>query len=326
MIKTLVQHAIAPAIAIAFAAVSSAQAQAPVQFGLVSKLPFSWPLFIAEAKGMFKEGFKPDYSVVGQSSKVVQGIAGGTFAMGHAGIPEAIRATEQGGPVKIIAAEMAVPPYNWNARKGIEKVEDLKGKKVMLGGTKDITYIYLKAIADKHRMQMTDFEFLYAGSTNNRFAALVSGAVDATILGQPFDFTAEAQGFKSVALQKTYTPESAFTVYAVNTDWAAKNRALVVGFLKGFLQGATFLYDQANRAESIDILVKASNGKPEDIAKTYDFYVNELQPFRRDAALTDGAMTDVLKSLVFLGDFKEPTPPGAKFYDDSFLKAARAGS
>jgi hypothetical protein len=39
--------------------------------------------------------------------------------------------------------------------------------------------------------------------------------------------------------------------------------------------------------------------------------------------MTDAAMADILKSLVTLEDLKEPVPPATKYYDDSFLKAAR---
>ena len=320
MIK-LKRFVLAPLAAVAIAGAAHAQQPAKVEFGLVAKLAFSWPTFIADDKGLF-EGFKPEFTVVGQSAKVIQGIAGGTFAIGHAGIPEAIRATESGAPVKIIASEVALPPYHWLAAKNIKKVEELKGKKMMLGGTKDITFIYWKTIAEKHGLKMTDFDFVYSGSTTNRFSALVSGAVDGTILGQPFDFQAMAQGFNVVALQKDYSPNAPFTVYAVNTEWAAKNKNTVVAFLKGYMKGVNWLYDRANRKEAIEMLIKHSGAKPDDAEKTYDFYMS-LKPFRPDGAMTDLAMKDALDALVVLEDLKAPTPPATKYYDDSFLKAAR---
>jgi NitT/TauT family transport system substrate-binding protein len=312
------------AAAITIAAPALAQQPTTVQFGLVAKLALSWPMFMADNKGVFAEyGVKPDFVVMGNSSKVIQGLAAGSFQMGHAGIPDAIRGTEQGAPVKIIAAEIALPPYRWNAPPSIKKVADLKGKKIMLGGSKDITFIYWKVIAEKNGMAMSDFDFVYAGATNARFAALVSGAVQATLLAQPFDFQAEGQGFPAFATQKDYTPDSPFTVYATSTDWAAKNRNVVVGFLKGYLRGVTMFNDPANRKEAIDVLIKETGAKPDDAEKTYDLYTKDLKPFRTDGAMTDAAMADILKSLVMLEDLKEPLPPATKYYDDSFLKAAR---
>lgn len=296
-----------------------------IEMGFVAKLAFTWAVFVADNKGwMAENGIKIEPVMVGQSSKVVQQLAAGALPIGHAGAPDIIRGIEAGGAAKIIAAEIAVPPYKMMAKKDITRVEDLKGKKVMLGGTKDITYIYMKDMADKHGLKMSDFEFLYSGSTTNRFAALVSGAIDATLLGQPFDFQAAAQGFSNLGLSKTYSPNSPFTVYAVSSEWAAKNRDTVVGFLKAYLRGIDFLYDPKNEAEVTAVLIKETSAKPDDAAKTYDFYVKELQPFRRDGAVTPAAMADILKSLVALEDLKEPTPPASKYYDDSFIKAAQA--
>ena len=324
--KTLFRLVLAPLAAALFAAASPALAQQPttVQFGLVAKLALSWPMFLADSKGEFaKQGVKPEFVVVGMSSKVIQGLASNTFQMGHAGIPDAIRGAEQGAPVKIIAAEVALPPYRWNAAPNIKKVADLKGKKVMLGGTKDITYIYWKVIAEKNGLQMSDFDYVYAGATNARFAALVGGAVQATLLAQPFDFQAEGQGFPAFATQKDYTPDSPFTVYAAANDWAAKNRNVVVGFLKAYLKGVEMFYDPANRKDAIEVLIKETGAKPDDAEKTYDLYTGSMKPFRADGAMTDAAMADILKSLVALEDLKDPVPPASKYYDDSFLKAAR---
>lgn len=312
------------ALAAGLGPLAPVHAEQTIQFGVVANIAVLWPVFIAEHEGLFKaNGLKLEYTTTGQSSKVVQGLAANTFQIGHAGIPDVIRGAEAGGPVKIIGAECAVPPYRWFAQKGITKISELKGKKVMLGGTKDITYVYWQAIVDKANMKMSDFEYLYAGSTTNRFAALVSGGVDATILAQPFDFRAEGMGLPVFAVQKDYTPDSPFTVYATNTAWAAKHRDAVVAYLKSTMAATRWLYDPKNRNEAIDILAKSSKSKPEDAAKTYDLYTGVLKPFREDGAVTDAAMADILKALISFGEIKSPPPPNAKYYDGSFVEAAQ---
>lgn len=302
---------------------AEAQQRTKIDFGTVSPNAAIWQLFTAKNKGMFAaNGLDVDIVVTGQSSKTVQGLAAGTFALAHGGIPDFIRANEQGAPVKIVSADLAVPPYRWNAAKGIKTFADLKGKKVMLAGTKDITYIYWRVITQKHGLNLGDFDYLYSGATNNRFAALVSGAVDATLLLQPFDFMAISQGFPVIAVQRDYTPNSPFTVFAANADWANKNRDATVAFLKTTLAATAWLYDPANRKEAVEILTKETGAKPEDSDNTYDFYIKELKAYRADGVMTDEAMKDILMSLVAIEDLKEPLPPYSKYYDDSFLKAA----
>jgi len=308
------------------AAAAPAQAQTPtvIQYGVVARVAIQWQEIIATEMGLFaKYGVKPEVSNVGASPKVVQGLAGGTFNIGESGMPEVVRASEQGAPVKIIAAEMAAAPYRWNVGKNITKVEDLKGKKIMLGGQKDITVVYLEAIAKKHNLKMTDFDFLYAGSTSNRFAALVGGAIDCTLLAQPFDLQAERQGFKSVATQKDYTPDAPFTAYAANMDWAAKNKNAVAGFVRATMDAAAWLYDLKNRDAAIKTLVNVG-AKPEDAQATYDLYTGSLKPFRTDGVMTDAAITYMLKALVAWDEMKEPLPPTSKYYDDTYVKLARS--
>ena len=301
-----------------------AEAQQVIQYGEVARVAIQWLEIIADEAGLFaKHGVKLDRALVGASPKVIQGLAGGTFNIGDSGIPEVIRAAEQGAPVKIIAAEMAVPPYRWNVAKNITKVEDLKGKKIMLGGQKDITVLYLEAIAKKHGLKMTDFDFLYAGATNQRFAALVGGAIDCTLLAQPFDLQAEAAGFKSVATQKDYTPDAPFTTFVANVDWAAKNKNTVVGFIKAVNEAAAWLYDPKNRDAAIQTLIKAAGAKPEDAKATYELYTTSMKPFRADGVMTDGAIKYMLNALVAWDEMKEPLPPVGKYYDDTYLKLAR---
>src|SRR4051812_21715343 len=100
---------------------AAAQQRTKIDFGTVSPNAAIWQLFTAKSKGMFTAaGLEVDIVVTGQSSKTVQGLAAGTFALAHGGIPDFIRAAEQGAPVKIVSADLAVPPYRWNAAKGIK--------------------------------------------------------------------------------------------------------------------------------------------------------------------------------------------------------------
>ena len=55
-----------------------------------------------------------------------------------------------------------------------------------------------------------EFDPLFAGATAARFAALQSGAIDATVLLPPFNFYAETAGFANLGLTIDYTPDLPF--------------------------------------------------------------------------------------------------------------------
>jgi NitT/TauT family transport system substrate-binding protein len=311
------------ALALASTAVSAAET---VTLGLVAKLALQWPVYAALEKGYFdRVGVTLDIVTTGGSAKAAQQLAAGAINIGEAGLPDLLRPIEQGAPIKIISYEVAEPPYKLVARKDIHSMAELKGKKVMIGGTKDITLIYLEALAKPAGLQASDFDLLYAGATTARLAALLSGGVDAAILTSPFEFQAIGQGYSDLGSVHKVLPGLPFTAYGVNTAWAPANRSTVVNFLRAVHQGVEWLYDAKNRDEALAILVKATGAKPEDAAKTYDLFFHELHAFRRDGSMPADGFKRLLDAVAQLGDLPKPPPPPAKFVDDSYLKAAFAG-
>jgi NitT/TauT family transport system substrate-binding protein len=313
------------ALVVALAA-QGALAAETLTLGVVAKLALQWPVYAALEKGYFdRVGVKLDIVATGGSAKAGQQLAAGAINIGEAGLPDLLRPIDQGAPIKIIAYEVAEPPYKLVGRKDVHSIAELKGKKVMIGGTKDITLIYLEALAKPAGLKPSDFDLLYAGATTARFAALVSGGVDAAILTSPFDFQALGQGYSDLGSVHKVLPGLPFTGYGVNTTWGAANRNTVVNFLRAVHQGVEWLYDQKNRDEALAILVKATGAKPEDAAKTYDLFIHELRAFRRDGSMPAAGFQRLLEAVADLGDLPKPPPPAAKFVDESYLKAAFAG-
>jgi NitT/TauT family transport system substrate-binding protein len=304
----------------------SASAADNVIFGVVAKLALQWPVYAAIEKGYFdRAGVKLDIVATGGSAKAAQQLAAGAINIGEAGLPDLLRPIEQGAPMKIIAYEVAEPPYKLVGRKDVHSLAELKGKKVMIGGTKDITLIYLEALAKPAGLRASDFDLLYAGATTARFAALVSGGVDAAILTSPFDFQALGQGYSDLGSVHKVLPGLPFTGYGVNTQWGPAHRSTVVNFLRAVHQGVEWLYDPKNREEANAILIKATGAKPDDAAKTYDLFFHELHAFRRDGSMPVEGFRRLLDAVAELGDLPKPPPAPAKFMDDSYLKAAFAG-
>lgn len=322
----LVAGAVVAGLAVT-SAPASAQAgkQSTVTVGLVAKIALAWPLYAAEANGLFaKHGVKVDYVMTGGSSKTAQQLAAGSLHVGQAGLPDVIRAIEQGAPVRIVASEVARLPYTLVGAKDIKSAVQLKGRTISIGGLRDITLIGLRAILAPSGLGPKDYDLVFAGSTSARYAALASGAVQAAILASPFDFRALGEGYTDLGTTYQHLPDFPFTAYGVNTAWAAKNREALTGFLRAYLAGIAWLYDPANRDEAIAILVKETKSSPDDSAKTYDQYIRERQVYRKDGALTDDAMRKMLQGIASIGDLNEPLPPPSKYIDGSFLSAASA--
>lgn len=297
-----------------------------VTLGLVTRHALSWPVFAAMDKGFFdKLGIKVDIVTTGGSAQGTLQLAANSIHVASVGLPDLLRAMDQGAPLKIIGYECAESPYKLMAGKNIQSIAALKGKNIIIGGSKDITGIYLDAMVNPAGFKRSDVNLLYAGASSARLSALISGGADAAILTSPFDFQAISMGYTDLGDIPKALPGFPISVYAVNTSWGNPNRATVVNFLKGFHQGVRWLYDSANKAEAVGILVKATGGKPDDIAKIYDLFMRDLKAYgKEEGIIPPEGFNRILNLLAENGDLPKPVAPMSKFVDDSFLKAAFA--
>ena len=118
-----------------------------------------------------------------------------------------------------------------------------------------------------------EFDMVFAGATAARASALQAGAVDAAILLPPYNFHAVAAGFNELGLTIDFAPELPFSGTTVNRNWAEKNKDVLRRILAAHLKSVAWFYDPKNRAEAVAIMVEASKIKPEDVEKSYDFFV-----------------------------------------------------
>ena len=127
-----------------------------------------------------------------ESANVVQQAVAGSLDIAVSGPGDALRAINQGAPLTLLRVEVGPSGYEIFAKKSIKTVADLRGKLIMIGGAKDITRYYIEALLRHGGVKPGDYDYIYAGATSQRYAALVSGSIDATILTAPFNFTARS--------------------------------------------------------------------------------------------------------------------------------------
>jgi NitT/TauT family transport system substrate-binding protein len=262
-----------------------------------------WPVYIGIKKGFFDAAnVKVDIVYVQSSANMVQQVAAGSLDITMStGLVDPIRAIDQNAAISIVRFEAQSPPYALIGKPAIKKLEDLKGKIISLGGAKDITRIYVERMLAPHGVKPGEFDMVFAGATAARASALLAGAVDAAILLPPFNFQAEAQGFTNLGLTVDYAPELPFSGTVVNKAWAAGHQDLLKRLLDAHSKSVEWFYDDKNRDEAIAILGSVSNLKPDDIAKSYDFFRKNAF-FDRTGAISRKKMTALIDALTTLGD------------------------
>src|SRR5271168_3713533 len=185
-----------------------------------------WPWYIGIAKGFFADaGITLDIVYVPTASGLVQQVSAGSLdIVADVGVVEPIHAVEKGAPVALLRIIGQVSAYAMMAKPSIASIKDLKGKTICIGGLADINRVYLDRIMTANGLHDGDYDITVVGNTAGRYAALKSGAVDATMLQPPVNFFAEDAGFRNVAMIMDYAKDLPFSGTDVSLAYAAKHR------------------------------------------------------------------------------------------------------
>jgi ABC-type nitrate/sulfonate/bicarbonate transport system substrate-binding protein len=163
----------------------------------------------------------------------------------------------RGLPLKIVGVVAKGTGYAIVSKREIETVKALKGKKFALnsfGSAPDyaVYTFFSKSGLDPNR----DVTFLTIGGTSARFAALVGGAVDATVVSSPFEYIAEQQGFRTLVSLKELAEyvNLPYAGVAVTQEKIAKDGGQIVKVLRALRAAMLFIREQ--RAASVELLAK----------------------------------------------------------------------
>lgn len=265
-----------------------------------------WPIFIAIEKGyMAASGVTLDLVAAPSTAAAVQQIAAGSANLASGGLTDPLLAIDKGAKIAVLRIETEVPPYSLWAKAAIKSIPELRGKLISIGGAKDITRIYLERTLIPNGVKPGQYDMIFAGTTGARFAALSSGAVDASLLVPPFSFKAKSIGLSHLADVASYTHGLPFTAYATNIPWAEQHKPLLLGFLTAMAKGVDWFNNDANRSEAIDILVKRSGLSAADVAATYDYY-RQLHIFDHKGSIESDVVGNLIKAMQQMDDFDGP--------------------
>jgi NitT/TauT family transport system substrate-binding protein len=304
MMRTLARATQAFLLGLALLASPTAHALDSVTVGTVGSASANlWPVYVGLKKGFFDAAnLKVDIVYVQSSANLVQQLAAGSLDITMStGLVDPIRAIDQNAGIAIVRFEAQAPPYALVGKPSIKKLADLKGKIISLGGAKDITRIYVERMLAPHGIKPGEFDMVFAGATSARASALLAGAVDAAILLPPFNFQAEAQGYTNLGLTVDYAPELPFSGTVVNKTWAASHQDILKRILAAHSKSVEWFYDDKNRDEAISVLASVSSLKPEDVAKSYDFF-RKNNFFDRSGTISRKKMNALIDALTSLGD------------------------
>jgi NitT/TauT family transport system substrate-binding protein len=282
---------------------ASAQSLKTVYIGLVSITPSNAPVIAAADGGYFKkQGLDGKPLVMSGSTTALAAMLSGDVGFINVAGSGLINAYLGGRDAVMISGLVNFAPYDLIVAKGINTIEDLRGKKVGIarfGGSADFLARYG---LEKHGIKPgRDVTILQTGGNAERLSAVSQGAIQATLLEQGFAYQAKKAGFRSLLDFSTIGLDYQHSGIATTKSFIAKNRELVTGFLKALIE-ATNRYKN-DRSFGIKVLEKHLRISDLDtLQATYDYYAPKV-----------GAVPYVnLKGMKFLLDTTAESNPKAK--------------
>jgi NitT/TauT family transport system substrate-binding protein len=259
------------------------------------------PLEIAARKGFFRdEGFEAltitMRTNIAMNALLTRGVDYATPST------SSIKAATAGLPVKLIAVLLGRPDYFLTVKRDVSSVKDLKGKRIAIGSFGAAADLALRAVAKQDGLDPDrDLVRLQMGGAAARYAALISGSVDATILTLPYNLQAEKAGFKDLLWlgEKLELPLSGL---AVRDETIQKNPKQVIAVVRAVFRAMAFAGN--NPEETRKMLVHWLKLEPDVAARSYELGKRSWS----DGVVSDAAIKLLVDQSMLELNSKDPVP------------------
>jgi NitT/TauT family transport system substrate-binding protein len=309
------------------ASTAAAPAPATVTAGIVGRNAYFWPVWVAEAQGLFtQQGITNEVVLTRSPASGHQMLANGGADVALSTPETAIIAAAKGAPLVLVAGGQEDPVYSLIAGASYGTIDSLRNQPLAIAGLRDGVTLIMQRMLMNHGLRESELDWIVVGGTTERYVAVKSGAAAAGLVGQPLDFQGEAEGMHRLLNSSEVTKEWQFINAAANRNWARDHADPLVRWLRAYVNGARYLNEPANKEASIRILAEATNTEDVYARKTYELYFEELagKVVSREAGINLAGLRNVIQLMDETGAFEgDPAPAPDKVVDLSYWERAR---
>jgi ABC-type nitrate/sulfonate/bicarbonate transport system substrate-binding protein len=219
------------------------------------------------------EGLEVDVTPTPNSTEQMRGVSQGKFEIVSTAFDNVLAWSGREGAEIIAVAQISdktvLPVF---VRPEIKTWSDLKGKKLAADAVDTAFALVLRRVLLANGLDMTkgDYELVALGATGARFESMLKGETFAGVLTSPFDAKALAAGMRRIGDSKEVLPDYPSTIFAVNREWAQKNRDTLIAYLRGWLKGMSWVKDPANREAAIKLVGSELKLNPKQAADSVE--------------------------------------------------------
>ena len=264
-----------------------------IRLAMPSKSMTFMNFYVAEKFGFYKaEGLDVSFAV-GKADVQMAAVVAGEMDYITA-IGTVLRAAATGAPVKALMFTVDKTVFYLMAKPGTKGIQDLKGKSVAVSGVAATdaqgARVMAKALGINPEQ---DLVFIATGNAANSFAALHGGAVAAAMLSIPFNFKAEAMGYRSLGNMGDYV-RTPFTGLGASDGKIKSNPGQIKRVIRATLRGMDFAKELANQERVVAYMMEDFQL---DRKTTEDSYREVIKTFAKDGVTTEDAVRSEIEFI-----------------------------
>lgn len=313
------------ALMVSFAPHGIARAQEAKLTVMVFRGGQNLPLFVAQEKDFFaKRGLNVKVIYAPSADELPRVLGDGRVQIIHSTADNAVKILDAD---KLDVALVIGGDNAHNhiiAQPDIEKLEDLRGKTVLLDTATSGYAFVLYAILKRHGLAKGDYALKTVGATPRRLEAMLTdNSNKAAVLNPPFSIEAAKAGLKdmgsTVSMMGPYQGPAGYTL----RSWAKANSDTLVRYLQAYIEGVRWTLDPANAAAATEILGRRLALSPDIATAVYNVVTDKREGFAKDGRFDLEGFKNVLQ---LRAEYEGGPPPAPeKYLDLSYYQRALGG-
>jgi NitT/TauT family transport system substrate-binding protein len=199
------------------------------------------PAWVAQEKGLFtKHGLDVELSYIAAGPKLLGALLSGELEFGVLG-HQGVDAAAAGGEVVYVASGLDRLVFYLFARPAIERVKDLKGKRIGVTRPNAVSDVAARTALRQHGLDpLRDATILYIGGIPEILAAILAGSVDAGTISPPTSVKARKAGLRQLA-DVSGTPSIQSAVVTTRA-YAGREAATTAAFVKAWTEAIAVIH------------------------------------------------------------------------------------
>ena len=234
------------------------------------------PAFVALEKGYYKhEGLDVELISVRNAVTAVQALLGNQIHFIFSVGPQ-MPSIWEGSDIVLLAQMIGRPTFSMIVTPEIQKVADLKGKKigVSFGGS---TFAGTKALLELHKMNPErDVQYVSIPGSQPKIAAMQQGIIQAALLAPPSDYIAIKAGFKRLVSLADLFKDTSFSGLAATGKTVRDNPQFVKRMVRAIVRGV--IHSKRTPEDAVQTMVKHWRMERDVATDAYDLVREALNP------------------------------------------------